>query len=192
MATAIQDLPTAFTRTEADELGISKHQLYAWRDDGTLTSIGRGVFMKSDADGDPDLIELAIRAPNATLYLSSALARHGLTDEIPDVIHAAIPRGIRPAKTAAPVAWHVFDPTTFSIGRETFEVIEGRALGLYEAPRAIIDSFRLRHLYGPDLAIEALRRWIRRRSSEPRALLDLLRHFPAAEKPIRSALEVLL
>ena len=77
MTPVIQHLPTAFARTKADELGISKRQLYAWRDDGTLTSIGRGVFMKRDADGDPNLIEQAIRAPAAALNQPSRRRTRG-------------------------------------------------------------------------------------------------------------------
>jgi hypothetical protein len=90
------------------------------------------------------------------------------------------------------VVWHHFDAATFAVGRRDFGVIDDRTLGLYDPIRTIIDSFRLRHLEGRDIAIEALRRWLRRRGSQPTDLLDMLRSFPVAERSIRAALEVLL
>ena len=46
----------------------------------------------------------------------------------------------------------------------SFTVDDGLALGVYSAERSIIDAFRLRHQEGEELAIEALRRWLRRGS----------------------------
>jgi hypothetical protein len=39
-------------------------------------------------------------------------------------------------------------------------VDDTHALGLYNAPRTIVDAFRLRREVGPELANEALRRWL--------------------------------
>jgi len=154
--------------------------------------LGRGLFMKADTEGDPDLIEVAARAPGATLCLISALARHELTDVIPGGIHVAIERNRRPPRTAAPVIWHRFDEATFAIDRDEIEVTAGYRLGLYGPTRSVVDVFRLRHIQGQETAIEALRRWLDRPGNQPSALLAMVRHFPMAEKSIRSALEILL
>ncbi|MDA0935228.1 MAG: hypothetical protein O3C51_17430 [Planctomycetota bacterium] len=185
-------LPAVITRNETSRLGISKRQLYAWRDEGVIQPLGGGLFLRADTESDPDLIEIAARAPGATLCLATALARHDLSDEIPDTIHVAIERGRRPPRTRAPVTWHHFDGPTFDTGREKFRVIDELTLGVQGPVRTIIDSFRLRHREGRDIAIEALRRWLRRRGSQPAALLAMVRDFPAAEKSIRATLEVLL
>jgi predicted transcriptional regulator of viral defense system len=185
-------LPAVFTRADTSRLGISKRQLYAWRDEGVILPLGGGLFLKAGTSGDPDLIEVAARTPGAALCLTSALARHDLSDEIPEAVHVAIERGRRPPRTTAPVIWHHFDEATFAVGRQKFRVIDDRALGIYSPIRTIIDSFRLRHLGGQDVAIEALRRWLRQRGSQPSDLLAMVRHFPAAEKSIRAALEILL
>jgi len=65
-------------------------------------------------------------------------------------------------------------------------------IGLYNPQRCIIDAFRLRHLEGPETAVEALRRWLRRRGSQPATLLAMARAFPKAEPALRAALEILL
>lgn len=110
---------------------------------------------------DYDLIEIAVKAHRPTLCLVSALARHELTDIIPSVHDVAVPRGTWRPLVATPVHWHKFDARTFEVGRDRIRLDETHALGLYDAPRSIVDAFRLRHEVGPDIANEALRRWLR-------------------------------
>jgi hypothetical protein len=66
-------------------------------------------------------------------------------------------------------------------------------MGIYNAERSICDAFRLRHREGTEQATEALKRWLRRRGSQPASLLRVARKLgPRAETPIRHALEILL
>jgi hypothetical protein len=120
------------------------------------------------------------------------LARHGLRDEIPGAIDVALPRTRRHPAVSAPVRWHRFDPVTFAIGREELLVDELR-LGMYSAERSICDAFRVRHIEGPEQAVDALKRWLRRPGSQPAALLRIAQRLgPRAETPIRETLQVLL
>lgn len=185
-------LPAVFTHADARRLGVSDRQLYSWRDQGVVEVLARGIYTKPGLDIDPDLLEISVRATRATLCLTSALARHGLVDDIPASIDVALPRRQRPPSTAAPVTWHRFDESTFGIDRSDLAVGGGHAIGLYGPMRCIVDAFRLRHLYGQDQAIEALRRWLRRRSAQPSELLAIAGHFPVAEPPLRHALELLV
>jgi hypothetical protein len=151
------------------------------------------MFRRHDAGpADVNLQEIALRAPRATLCLTTALARHGLTDEIPATIDVAVPRHQHRPATTAPVAWHWFDPVTFDVGRAELAVGDGLTIGLYGPERSIIDTFRLRHREGPDLANAALRRWLRKQRSSPSTLLATARHFPKTERAIRETLEILL
>ena len=111
------DLPNVFTHADAIGHGISERRLAQMHRNGEIDRLARGIYLKPDADVDPDLAEIAIRAPQATLCLTTALARHDLVDDIPPSINAALPRRQRPPRTAAPVTWHRFDNTTFDIGR---------------------------------------------------------------------------
>jgi predicted transcriptional regulator of viral defense system len=89
-----KSLPPIFTYAQARAAGLSKHELYRRRDAGKLELIVRGLYRRADAEvADIDLIEIAARVPKATLCLTTALSRHGLSDEIPAVIDIAIPRG---------------------------------------------------------------------------------------------------
>ena len=188
----IEDLPLAFTHADARTRGISDRQLYAWRNDASIETLGRGLYLRPGLDVDHDLLEISVRAPDATLCLTSALARHELIDDIPAVIDIALPREQRQPRTDAPVRWHRFDNTTFTIDRTELDVGAGRVIGLYGPRRCIIDAFRLRHLYGTEQAVGALRRWLGRRESQPSDLLRVAASFPTAERAIREALEILL
>jgi len=81
----IDKLPkgSPFTVSEASRLGVPKASLYRFRDLGVIDQLGPGLyFLSQSLDADLDLLEAAYKAPLATICLSSALARHGLIDEI--------------------------------------------------------------------------------------------------------------
>ncbi|WP_205324485.1 hypothetical protein [Glycomyces sp. YM15] len=131
------------------------------------------------------------RSSSGRLRPRSAWSRRNLTDQIPPVIDIAIPRGHRRPVTEAPVAWHSFDPETFTVGRTELELDEETAIGLYGPERSIIDAFRLRQLEGHELAVEA-ERWLRRPATSPAAILAMASDFPKARPALQNALEILL
>jgi hypothetical protein len=190
-----EDLPATFSYRQAREAGLSKWRLYELRDRGVVTVIGHGLYRRSDVDlrdpADHDLLEIAHRGHLATICLASALVHHDLTDENPPAIDVALPTGTHRPQVAASVAWHMFDPGTFHIGRDTLPVDAETSTGLYSAERSIIDAFRLRYREG-DLAYIALRRWLRRPRSQPGKLWKMASRFPQARKSLRQALEILL
>ena len=120
--------------------GLSAERLYRYRDEGHLEQIGRGLYRRANAaPADHNLIEIAHRAPEGTLCLITALARHGLTDVIPDRIDVAIPRGRRIPALQSPTNIPVFAKDTFGLGREVIRVGEGLILGLYSPERSLVD-----------------------------------------------------
>lgn len=188
----LDSFPNAFTYRTARDRGVSDRSLRDWIAQGALDRLGHGVYRKTDAPpADLDRVEIALRAPEATLCLTSALAHHTLTDAIPAVIDVALPRQQRAPSVGAFVRWHRFDAQTFDLGRQTVQVDEGVALGVYSAERSIVDVFRLRHHQGDELAVEALRRWLRTPSATPARLLAMARHFPRAEPSLLTALRIL-
>jgi hypothetical protein len=195
-------LPAAFSTSAALDAGLTRPLLDRLVRDGDLERLGRGLFLRSVyADGmDTDLVEIAVRAPSATICLTSALARHGLTDEIPAAVDIALPREHWQPRVAARVAWHRFAEDSFTIGRHDLQLTDpsGAAaagpltIGLYSAERSIIDAFRTRGTTGFDLATDALRRWLRDPTHQPADLLTLCEHWPRTLTALRTALEILL
>lgn len=186
------ELPATFTAAEAGHHRVSRRELQRMLATGRVERVGRGVYRRADAElADYDLIEIAIKAHQPTLCLLSALARHELTDVIPSAHDIALPRGVWHPAVSSPVYWHKFDVSTFAIGREQVQLDETHSIGLYQASRSIIDVFRLRHEIGPEIAYEALRRWLRQ-GGQPAELMQLTRSFPAARPSVLHALQVLL
>jgi predicted transcriptional regulator of viral defense system len=185
---------SVLTIASARAQGLTKDHLYAQVRNGTLERVGRGVFIDPNAL-DPTLWSLAAasaRQPAATLCLTSALARHDLTDAIPQTTDIALPRGTRPPAGFAHVTWHWFGPGTFQLGRGPLPTSECPGLYCYSPERTIIDCFRLAGREGHEQANLALRRWLAKPGNSPATLLDLATHFPHAYGPIRRALEILL
>src|SRR5882757_5548175 len=126
------DLPDTFSYARARAAGLSRRRIYTLRDHGVIESLARGLYRRHDAPvADVDLIAVARKAPRATLCLTTALARHGLTDAIPAANDIAIPRGTRRPVVDAPVQWHSFDLATFELGRESIDLEGGTPIGLY-------------------------------------------------------------
>jgi predicted transcriptional regulator of viral defense system len=186
-------LPALFTYRDAVEAGLSKRRLYALRDAGLIEAVARGIFTRAHTDEpfDLDLAELALRAPAATLCLTSALVRHGLTDQNPAALDIAIPVGSHRPEMGIPVKWHRFDRKTFNIGRNLLPISPGTNIGIYGAERCIVDAFRLSWAEGDDLAYIALRRWLRRRDSKPASLYEIARNFPNSLPKILKAVQTL-
>jgi hypothetical protein len=186
----LASLPDTFRYSEALEY-ISERHLRRLFKDGKVIALSRGLYRKTEWLGDEDLVEIAIKAPRATLCLRTALGRHDLIDDIPAEIDVAIPRGSWTPKVSPPVRWRHFDADTFEIGRGRLDISEDRGIGIYSAERSIIDAFRMRHIEGGDLAIEALKSWLRR-CGQPSELLHMARSFPRALPAIRRTMEILL
>jgi predicted transcriptional regulator of viral defense system len=187
------ELFSAFTYSQARAAGLSKRGVYRLRDQGLIEPLGRGLYRLAAAPlADLGLIAIATRAPRATLCLATALVQHGLSDAIPAAPDIALPRGSRAPSTRSIAQWHHFDAQTFDLGRGEFALDETTSIGLYSAERSIIDAYRTRRTEGHELANEALRRWLRKRGSQPAQLLSLATNWPRTVAPLRVAMEVLL
>ena len=191
----IATLPDLLSYDDLSSLGLTRHGLDRLIESGEFERIAPGLFFRSGLADDTTAAWIAIAAkrPEATLCLLTALSLHELTDEIPARSDIAIPRGAQPVTVHhAPIAWHRFDADTFSIGRTGHALPDGSSIGLYSAERTLIDLFRLRHAWGSDLALGALKQWLRQRGNSPGSLLTMAEDFPKARPAIQHALEVLL
>jgi hypothetical protein len=191
----VEALPAVLRYPDLDRHGLSRHRFDQMLTEGVYERVAPGVFIETGLTDDTTATWMAIAAkkPEATLCLLSALALHDLTDEIPSRSNIAIPTGTQ-AMTAllAPTSWHRFDPDTFAIGRTDHQLPGGSTIGLYSPERTLIDLFRLRHAWGSDLAIGALKRWLPIRGHSPSVLLTMAENFPQARPGLHHALEVLL
>lgn len=188
-------LPDLLRYRDLPELGLTRHRFDQMLAAGEYERIAPGTFLRVGGVDDTTAAWMAIAAkkPEATICLLSAAALHELTDEIPRGTDIAIPRGSQPATIRfAPITWHRFARETFDIGRTAHPLPAGLSIGLYSPERTIIDLFRLRHDWGSDLAIGALKRWLRGQGNSPGGLLAIAQGFPTARPALQAALEVLV
>lgn len=182
-----------FTHAQAREWGLSQRAITDLRDSGQIHLLRRGIYASADAPlADLELIEIAIRTGRPTMCLTSALAHHGLIDDIPARIDLALPRTMRPPTSSPAIRWHRFDDARFDLGRTTMSIADRFTLGLYSPQRCIVDAFRMRAQESAELGITALKRWLAIPGSQPNDLLSLAREFPRAYGPMREALAILL
>ncbi|WP_036283429.1 type IV toxin-antitoxin system AbiEi family antitoxin domain-containing protein [Microbacterium luticocti] len=191
----IATLPDLLSYDDLGSRGLTRHGLDRLIENGEFERIAPGLFLRSGLTDDTTAawIAVATKRPEATLCLLTALSLHELTDEIPARSDIAIPRGTQPVTVHyAPIAWHRFNADTFSIGRTEHALPDGSSIGLYSPERTLIDLFRLRHAWGGDLALGALKQWLRQRGNSPTSLLTVAEDFPKARAVIQQTLEVLL
>lgn len=189
----LEELPATFTTGQARAAGVHPRNLYRWRDEGSVVVLSRGVFRRADAPepSHPELLGVSFRAPRAVVCLVSAAALHDLTDELPRAAQIAVPQGTRaPRITYPPVEVFHFDATTFDLGVELMDAVDGEAVRVYSPARTVVDLMRLRRRIGEPLALGALRRHLRQQGAKPALLLQLSRALGVLG-PVRSAVDVL-
>lgn len=188
-------LPDLLGYKDLADAGLTRRQFERLIETEEYERIAPGQFLRSGATDDTTAAWMAIvtKRPQATLCLLTALSIHDLTDEIPTRSNIAIPRSTKPLTAwSAPISWHHFDAATFDIGRTEHALPGGGAIGLYSAERTIIDLFRLSHEWGSDLAIDALKRWLRAKGNSPSQLLAMAKRIPKGRPALQNALEILL
>lgn len=189
-----ENLPIV-ARYSALPQGWSRHKLECLTRDKQYERVAPGTFVRTGVVDATTAVWIGIAAkrPKATLCLVSAAAIHDLTDEIPQTTDLAIPRGTHTIAIDWPtVTWHRFAQDTFTVGRTDYHLADGSSIGLYSAERTIIDLFRMRHHWGPDFAVQVLKRWLRHKGNSPSSILNIAEAFPAVKPWLRQTLEVLL
>jgi len=179
--------------TDAVRLGVHPRTLYAMRDAGALERVARGVYRLADLPplGNPDLVTVALRAPEGVVCLISALAFHELTTEIPHVVYLALKRGAEPPRLEHPpirVFW--FTGRAFTEGIETHDV-DGINVRVYGAAKTVADCFKYRNKLGIATALEALKLFLRDGKGSPDELSSFAR-LCRVEKVMRPYIEALL
>jgi predicted transcriptional regulator of viral defense system len=163
---------------EAKAAGIHPRTLAALVEDGTVLRLARGVYQLADAAlSEPDLAIVARKVPQGVVCLVSALAHHRLTTQIPHAVDLAVPRGFRDRKLEfPPVRFYRFGEASLEAGIERIKVA-GREIRVYGAAKTVADCFKFRNKIGKDIAIEALRSYLRRKDAKSRDQVRDLMHF---------------
>ncbi|MBK6793228.1 MAG: type IV toxin-antitoxin system AbiEi family antitoxin domain-containing protein [Anaerolineales bacterium] len=177
----------------AVELGVPRHVLYEMVKSGELVREAPGIYRLSNFDplGNPDLVNISLRAPQAVFCLISALYFHELTTQIPHFVYFALPRDVKTPKIQhPPIRVFHFSEAPYKAGIVEYEV-DGVKVKVYDREKTLSDCFKFRRTVGMDVAIESLRDYIK----QPKMNVSLLMKYAKVnrvEKVMRPYVESLL
>ena len=137
--------------------------------DGELDRIGRGLYQRPDAsiDAAHALAEAAKRNPKGVIAMLSALAFHGLTDQMPRKVWVAIgPTNWSPVPSYPPTRIVRFSDKYLRSGIER-HTISGVSVPIYSIPKTLADLFRNSRLIDRSVAVEGLRATLDQRKASP-------------------------
>lgn len=179
--------------SKAIELGVPKHVLYEMIKTGELVREAQGIYRLSDSDplGNPDLVNISLRVPKAVFCLISALYFHELTTQIPHHVYFALPRDVKTPKIQVPpIRVFHFSQESYQAGIVERE-LDGVTVKIYDREKTIADCFKFREKIGMDIALEAVRDYLK----QPKLNVPLLMKYARinrVEKVMRPYLEALL
>jgi predicted transcriptional regulator of viral defense system len=132
---------------------------------GQIHRIGRGLYMLPDAEVTEhhSLVEAAKRVPHGVVCLLSALQFHRMTTQAPFEVWLAIDRRARPPRPdVLPLRIVRFSGESLHAGVEE-HCLEGVPVRIYSTAKTVADCFKYRNKIGLDVALEALRDYLRQR-----------------------------
>ena len=144
---------------------------------GALRRVGRGLYVP--ADREPSLhgsfAAVARQTPAAVVCLLSALRFHELTTQAPFEVWIAIPTRHRtPTGGDVPLRVVRMAARPLAAGVTRHE-IDGVSVPIFDLEKTVVDCFRFRSKVGLDVALEAIREYMRRRSRNVDLLLEYAR-----------------
>lgn len=157
--------------------GIPRAYLKRLCDRGLLEQAARGLYRLADAPASElsSLADVSKRVPHATVCLLSALQVHGMTTEAPHAVWLLIDRHARLPKVASPQLEVVrASGAGRTHGIET-RTIDGVKVPLTTPAKTVADCFRFRRHVGLDVALAALKDYLRLRKGSVDALLEAAR-----------------
>lgn len=157
--------------------GIAGTTIQRALDDGELVRVGRGLYQHPEAEIDSNfsLAEVAKRIPKGVIAMVSALAWHGLTDQMPRKTWVAIgANDWSPVPGYPPVRIVRFADKYLTQGVE-HHTISGVDVPIYSVPKTLADLFRNGRLVDRSVAVEGLRAALEQRKANPSDIAEAAR-----------------
>jgi predicted transcriptional regulator of viral defense system len=149
--------------------GITATTVSRMEQSGDIVRLVRGLYQLPRVAFDPQqsLAEAARLVPRGVICLASALAVHGLTDQMPPKVWIAIGRkDWRPRLSYPPTRIARFPADLLERGVES-KGIAGTSVPVFGVAKTVADLFRYRRTVGDAIAIEGLREALRHRKATP-------------------------
>jgi predicted transcriptional regulator of viral defense system len=181
--------------SEAIRLGINPKTLYAMRSHGLIEMMSRGIYRLVDEALETDQMDLTLvikRLPRGVICLTSALAFHELTTQIPHYVYVAYQQGWRqPKSDYPPVKIFRYSKNSFDAGIE-HHTFNGIQILIYSAAKTVADCFKFRNKIGLDVAVEALKNYLHKYKKAPVSDLIKYARICRVDKVMKPYIEAIL
>jgi predicted transcriptional regulator of viral defense system len=139
---------------------------------GDVMRLGRGLYQLPDAplSAEHSLAVAAKRVPKGVVCLVSALAFHGLTDQLPRKVWLAVGKADWPRRHTQPQLRIVQMADRLLKSDVETHRIDGVPVKVFSVARTVADCFRHRRTVGLSVAIEGLQEALRQRKATPAQL----------------------
>jgi predicted transcriptional regulator of viral defense system len=179
--------------SQAKKLGINEPILIQMCAEGLLVKESRGLYRLADLPplSEPDLIQIASRVPQAVICLISALSYHQLTTQIPFKVYIALPQETKAPRIEYPpldIIYLSVKPYFSGIEKHN---LDGVSLQIYSREKTVADCFKFRNKIGLDIALEALKDYLRQPNRNIEELVKCAR-VDRVENIIRPYLQAVL
>ncbi len=157
----IEDHGGTIRYSEALDAGIASKTFYAMRDQGILVRLSCGLYRLADAPplGNPDLVTVSQRFPQAVICLISALDHYNLTEQIPHFVYIALPqKSEKPRIKDIPLEIIWLSEKYYEAGIQEV-TLDKTPVKIYSPEKTLADCFKFRNKYGLDVAIDTLKRY---------------------------------
>jgi predicted transcriptional regulator of viral defense system len=174
--------------------GITAATVSRLEKSGALIRVARGLYQHPDMPtaSQHSLAQAAKLVTNGVICLTSALAYHGLTDQLPARVWIAIGRrDWLPKQATLPWRFVRFSENDLVAGIECVQ-IDGIDVRITSVVRTIVDLFRYRRKVGETIALEGLRNALRDKRVTPAeiARLAVEKRMWTIMRPILEALTI--
>jgi predicted transcriptional regulator of viral defense system len=166
--------------SQAKTLGIHQPILIQMVEAGFLVKEERGLYRLASLPplGNPDLVKVSLKVPQAIICLISALHFHQLTTQIPYKVYIALPHHVkRPLLEYPPLDVVWITEKVYSSGIEEHK-LDGIGVRVYSLEKTIADCFKFRNKIGKNVAMEALKDYLRL----PNRKIDKLLHYARIDR----------
>ena len=159
---------------DLEQAGIPRAYLKRLCDRGMLERVDRGLYRLAEAPATElsTLAEVAKRVPHAIVCLLSALQIHGLTTESPHAVWLLIDRRARTPKLSYPKLEIVRASGAAREHGIERRLIDGVTMQLTTPAKTVADCFRYRRHVGLEVALAALKDYLKKRKGSIDALVE--------------------
>ncbi len=163
---------------ELRSVGVTAATVSRMERDGEVIRLARGLYQLPDAplEAGHSLAEAAKRLPKGIVCLVSALAFHGLTDQLPKKVWLAIgKKDWAPRSDGVPIRVVRFTESLLAEGVET-HMIESVPVKVFGVAKTVADCFRHRSKVGLSVALEGLQEALRQHKATPAEIAHQAEH----------------